>query len=181
MGRVGCCPQWATPLLTSRVNWIIRLMACWMSSKLGTITCGRRNKPLVLLAHALRPSASHRPLHSPLKWGKPQLHQETAAFRTGAGGRGGEGSADCMRTFSVPAGKRVEHRTWHPFPGRGAGCSQQLWTMCWVSMKQNHWRSSPATSLTSGSELCQISRGAVLQEATAETWSRWDTACPALA
>ena len=41
MGR-DCWPQWATPLLTSRVNWIIRLMACWMSSKLGTITCGKK-------------------------------------------------------------------------------------------------------------------------------------------
>lgn len=62
-------------------------MACWMSSKLGTITCGRRNRSLVLWAHVIRPSASHRPLcpppapPPPPEWGKPQLPQEKAAFR----------------------------------------------------------------------------------------------------
>lgn len=51
-----------------------------MSSKLGTITCGRRNEALVLWAHAIRPSASHRPLCSP-EWGKPQLPPRKGCFQ----------------------------------------------------------------------------------------------------
>lgn len=65
MGRICCCPQWATPLLTSRVNWIIRLMACWMSSKLGIITCGKK-KQMCNTAGTYRPSLDFHHLHSPL-------------------------------------------------------------------------------------------------------------------
>ena len=61
MGR-DCWPQWATPLLTSRVNWIIRLMACWMSSKLGTITCGKKKmSPRCSQHRQIHPSDCHHP------------------------------------------------------------------------------------------------------------------------
>ena len=81
MGR-DCWPQWATPLLTSRVNWIIRLMACWMSSKLGTITCGKKAESQVLPAQT-NPPLWLSPSLLPSEWGKPPLAQWKSASRRG--------------------------------------------------------------------------------------------------
>lgn len=114
--RCGCCPQWATPRLTSKVNWIIRLMACWISSRLGTITCGRRSQDVTLPARTTHPCTSHLPS---LKWPVGELCAERAGCRL-------------LRREAFPrypfCGQKVNHSPCQP--ARTARCKRKLCVGC---------------------------------------------------